>query len=75
MGGEEPREPINFESFRTEKNLPTGDQRRNCDTWAVVDFGHGPIEVRCTMAGEHDEHGCLIMFLEDEETTADPDMN
>lgn len=25
----------------------------NCDTWATVDFGRGPVEIRCTRTGAH----------------------
>lgn len=32
----------------------------NCDIWADVDFGHGPVEVRCTQLGEHENHKCEV---------------
>lgn len=25
----------------------------NCDKWFTVDFGRGPVEVRCTQTGTH----------------------
>lgn len=84
MGGEEPRDPIDFSGFSTEKDLPTGDGREdgltdpedlNCDEWAIVDFGHGPVDVRCTMTGEHDEHACQVIFVGDDEEESDPSMN
>jgi hypothetical protein len=34
----------------------------NCDTWMRVNFGHGPVEVRCTLTGEHEQHLCAITF-------------
>lgn len=37
----------------------------NCDIWADVDFGHGPVEVRCTQTGPHEDHSCNVVFLEE----------
>jgi hypothetical protein len=37
-------------------------QMLNCDVWSEVDFGKGPVEVRCTMLGKHNNHGCQIAF-------------
>ena len=51
----------------------SGPDELNCDVWAVVDFGHGPTEVACTMTGEHEEHACQVLFVEDD--SPDPDMN
>lgn len=44
----------------------------NCDTWGQVDFGDGPVEIRCTRMGEHDEHACVVIF---EGEPVDPSMN
>lgn len=41
------------------------DRDDNCDVWVRIDFGHGPVELRCTQTGEHKNHGCSIMFQED----------
>jgi hypothetical protein len=38
------------------------DDESNCDVWMRVDFGHGPVEVRCTQTGEHEEHACAVSF-------------
>jgi hypothetical protein len=49
----------------------------NCDRWAVCDFGRGPVEVRCTVTNDHDEHLCQVLFVNpevDEEET-DPSLN
>ncbi len=35
-----------------------------CDIWGTVDFGQGPVEVRCTELGEHLQHRCVV-FLND----------
>jgi len=124
--GKESREPIDFEGFSTQKDLPVGDFRErpirsnlvevtvacpechgmnrrakracdtcdgagvvkkvvtqdeitgedplNCDKWGEVDFGLGPVLIRCTQSGEHDEHGCTVIFEEDEEEP-DPNLN
>jgi hypothetical protein len=40
----------------------SGQVPSNCDQYAVVDFGHGPVEVRCTVIGEHTEHRCDVEF-------------
>lgn len=34
----------------------------NCDIWGTVDFGKGPVEIRCTLTGPHTEHQCYILF-------------
>ena len=34
----------------------------NCDIWADVDFGHGPVEIRCTRTGDHETHSCYVMI-------------
>ncbi len=31
-----------------------------CDIYATVNFGRGPVEVRCTQTGEHEEHRCNV---------------
>ena len=33
-----------------------------CDFYADVDFGHGPVELRCTMKGSHMIHMCHVVF-------------
>lgn len=35
----------------------------NCDQWAEVDFGNGPVDVRCTEEGDHDVHKCNVIFV------------
>ena len=42
------------------------DSETNCDVWLRVDFGHGPVEVRCTQTGEHTTHGCSVMFSKED---------
>ena len=41
-----------------------------CDRWAIVDFGQGPVEVRCTVNHkEHpdfEEHICQVVFEDDD---------
>lgn len=32
----------------------------NCSVWGFVDFGQGPVEIRCTQTGEHENHKCEI---------------
>lgn len=32
----------------------------NCEVWGTVDFGHGPVEIRCTEVGEHEYHRCSV---------------
>jgi hypothetical protein len=72
-------DPVPFDGFSIQKDLPIGDNREypNCDAWAVVDFGHGPVEVRCTGIGEHEEHLCQVFFVEEDnaEDDANPTMN
>lgn len=34
----------------------------SCGVWADVDFGHGPVEIRCTKIGEHEHHACNVMM-------------
>lgn len=45
------------------------DEETNCNVWMRVDFGHGPVEVRCTQVDEHEEHACSVMFMPNEEET------
>lgn len=54
MGGEEKREPIDFP-----KNV---EDELNCDVWGLVDFGLGPVFVRCTRMGFHIEHMCKVLL-------------
>lgn len=37
----------------------------NCPLFAKVDFGHGPVEIRCTEIGKHDRHWCEVALTED----------
>lgn len=56
----------NFDGFSTQKKLPVGDQREpNCDVWAEVDFGRGPVDVRCTDTGDHDAHVCIVVMTDE----------
>ncbi len=34
----------------------------NCPVYAVVDFGEGPVRIRCTREFEHDEHRCEVIM-------------
>lgn len=43
---------------------------KNCDTYAKCDFGHGPVEIRCTETGEHKDHWCDVRIFEDGSTKA-----
>lgn len=36
----------------------------NCIVVATVDFGKGPVEVRCTQVDEHETHKCEVVILE-----------
>lgn len=33
-----------------------------CDYVGTVDFGDGPVQVRCTETGPHDEHKCEVIL-------------
>lgn len=33
-----------------------------CDVYADVDFGRGPVEVRCTEKGQHMVHQCSVIL-------------
>lgn len=44
----------------------------DCDIWSVVDFGKGPVEVRCTEVGEHDQHRCEVFIYADSEEDLTP---
>lgn len=35
---------------------------KNCDVWEEVDFGEGPVRVRCTRVGDHNTHSCLVLL-------------
>lgn len=35
-------------------------QELNCNIWADVDFGRGPVEVRCTRTDKHERHICTV---------------
>ncbi len=37
----------------------------NCNVWATVDFGRGPVEIRCTETDMHTWHNCAITFNDD----------
>lgn len=32
----------------------------DCQVWATVDFGQGPVGVRCTVLGLHKRHRCEV---------------
>lgn len=34
----------------------------NCDIWTEVDFGAGPVLIRCTEVGEHVNHRCEVFI-------------
>lgn len=44
----------------------------NCPVMGTVDFGLGPVEVRCTRTEEHVEHLCIVELVS---SPGDPDMN
>lgn len=46
----------------------------NCQVWAEVDFGRGPVVVRCTQTDEHEEHACVVIMNEEPEEP-DPSNN
>lgn len=33
-----------------------------CNTWATVDFGRGPVQVRCTEVEEHERCKCEVLL-------------
>ena len=35
---------------------------RNCQVAGLVDFGNGPVQVRCTQSGVHLDHACVIFL-------------
>lgn len=39
-----------------------GKKMPNCDVTGKVDFEKGPVEVRCTEEGEHEQHVCIVMI-------------
>lgn len=41
----------------------------NCDIWTVVDFGKGPVEIRCTEVGDHEDHVCVVRIVVDPDTS------
>lgn len=38
------------------------DEDINCNVWGQVDFGLGPVSVRCTRVGMHVEHICSVVI-------------
>lgn len=44
----------------------------NCEVWADVDFGHGPVEIRCTKVGEHQHHICNVLLPDPQNEVAPP---
>ncbi len=34
----------------------------SCQVYATVDFGEGPVRIRCTRDFEHDEHRCEVIM-------------
>lgn len=47
----------------------------NCHIWTVVDFGNGPVEIRCTEVGEHDQHRCEVFIDVDDVGPQEQDPN
>jgi hypothetical protein len=47
-----------------EKTTPSPQVPDNqaCDIYADVDFGHGPVEIRCTVRGAHTVHICNVVM-------------
>lgn len=35
-----------------------------CPRYAIVDFGKGPVEIRCTVGGAHKTHKCDVLILD-----------
>ena len=42
--------------------------QNNCEIWAIVDFGIGPVKVRCTETGEHNQHKCVINITPEDDS-------
>lgn len=38
----------------------------DCDIYGDVDFGRGPVEVRCTMKGPHMVHRCDVLLFDEQ---------
>ena len=47
------------------------DEVGNCEIYGSVDFGEGPVRVRCTQRGSHIQHRCEV-FINAEDTTIIP---
>lgn len=47
----------------------------DCDIWGDVDFGHGPVEVRCTQQGPHANHRCEVFISLDKTFVVPPPTN
>jgi hypothetical protein len=43
----------------------------NCNSWAVVDFGQGPVTIRCTQTGEHTDCMCVVLMGVEEPAAAE----
>lgn len=35
----------------------------NCPNWATVDFGKGPVDIRCTQTGPHPVEKCMTVVF------------
>lgn len=44
----------------------------NCDSWAEVDFGLGPVLIRCTQPGEHTDCMCVVLMGVDKDAIQPP---
>lgn len=38
-----------------------------CNVWFNVDYGEGPVRVRCTKMGAHDDHESLVVRPADQD--------
>ena len=34
----------------------------SCDVWMTVDYGEGPVRVRCTKKGPHEDHESKVIL-------------
>lgn len=42
-----------------------------CNIYAYVNFGRGPVEIRCTKIGEHQIHRCEVTISDNEVKISD----
>jgi hypothetical protein len=47
-----------------EEPQPTSTEEQNCGVWANVDFGYGPVLIRCTEVNQHENHVCHVEIAE-----------